>query len=81
MNIASLVLGIISILGCCTGTGMLVGIPCGIIGLILGDKYKKEVDENNSNAKAGVVCSKVGLGIAGAWIVFILILALSSATS
>lgn len=73
MNVASLVLGIISIVSCCTFGGMLVGIPCGIIGIVLAGKHKKEVDETNSLAKAGEVCSKVGLGIAGAWIAFLLI--------
>ena len=78
MNVASLVLGIISIISCCTFGGMLVGVPCGIVGLILADKHKKDIDENNSLANAGGICSKVGLGIAGAWIAFILIAVMGS---
>ncbi len=73
MNIASLVLGIISIVTCCSGYGALVGIPCGIVGIVLANSYKKEVDENNGLCTAGSICSKVGLSIVG---VYILIIAL-----
>lgn len=64
---ATLVLGIISIIGAfCYG---FVGIVCGVIGLILGNKAVKEYEANPSaftgnsynNAKAGRICSIIGL--------------------
>ncbi len=68
---ASLVLGIISILGgFCYGV---VGVICGIIGLVLANKDLKLYKENPemysaasySNLKAGRVCSIIGLIIGG----------------
>jgi uncharacterized protein YacL len=77
---ASLVLGIISILGgFCYGFG---GIICGIIGLVLANKDKKLYDANPemyskasySNMNAGRVCSIIGL-IIGALVIITMIIA------
>jgi M penetrans paralogue family 26 len=68
---ASLVLGIISILGgFCYGV---VGVICGIIGLVLANKDRKLYNENPDNysassystLNAGRVCSIIGLIIGG----------------
>ena len=75
---ASLVLGIISILGgFCYGV---VGIICGIIGLVLANKDRKLYQENPdtysassySTSNSGRICSIIGLVI-GALVVIVVI--------
>ncbi len=77
---ASLVLGIISIVGAfCYG---LPGLICGIIGLILGNKDRAlyratpelyaQASYNQSNA--GRICSLIGVILAGVIILFYIIL-------
>ena len=53
MAIASLVLGIVSFF-CC-------GLPCSVVGLILGIISKKRKPENNGKATAGIVLSIIAL--------------------
>lgn len=53
MAVASLVLGIVSFL-CC-------GLPCSIVGLILGIISKKRQPMNNGMATAGIVLCIIGL--------------------
>lgn len=65
MAVASLVLGIISIVagifgGLLPGAGTTVGFITGIVGIILGVLGKKE-PEKAGMAKAGMVCSIIGL--------------------
>ena len=76
---AALVLGIISIVGCfCYG---IVGVICGIVALVLGNKaialYKAQPDEytigSYSNAKAGRVCGIVGLALSAIYLIIIII--------
>ncbi|MES2799581.1 MAG: CCC motif membrane protein [Bacteroidota bacterium] len=75
---AVLVLGICSIVGC-----ILYGIPsivCGIIGMVLYKKDKPLYDANpalyelsHKNAKAGYICSIIGLIIGALFLVFVII--------
>ena len=53
MAVASLVLGIVSFF-CC-------GLPCSVVGLILGIISKKRKPENNGKATAGIVLSIIAL--------------------
>lgn len=63
MAVASLVLGILSIVFAFTGSlfGVsFIGAICGVVGIILGVSGKK--DESKAGmAKAGFVCSVIGL--------------------
>ncbi len=73
-----LVLGIVSILGCC-GYGVL-GIICGIIALALATKDQQLYKENQdlytaasySNLKAGKICAIVGLVISAIFLITII---------
>jgi hypothetical protein len=76
---ASLVLGIISIVGAfCYG---IVGLICGIIGLVLANKDRKLYQEapelyapaSYSTTNAGRTCSIIGLIISGLFLLFIII--------
>lgn len=60
--VASLVLGIISMVFIFFGTFAFVGMILAIIGLILGISAKKENPEDGK-AKAGVVLSIIGLAL------------------
>ena len=68
---ASLVLGIVSLVTACLGWGALIGIGTAIAGLVLGTQAKKELPAGypNGSAKAGVICSIIGLVLSG--IVFV----------
>lgn len=60
--VASLVLGIISLVFIFFGTFAFIGMILAIIGLILGISAKKENPEDGK-AKAGVVLSIIGLAL------------------
>jgi hypothetical protein len=76
---AVLVLGIISIVGCC-GYGI-VGLVCGIIAIVLSNKdlkmYKADpslyTPGSYSNLKSGRVCAIVGLSLSALAFIFIVI--------
>jgi len=75
MGIASLVLGICSIVFTVVSAGCLawISIILGIVGTILGAidlKKKKETGLPNGMAKAGLICSVIGLCIAIIALVF-----------
>jgi len=63
-----LVLGIISIIGCCCTYGV-IGIICGIIALVMGktatDLFNsnpgKYTESSNKNVNAGKICAWIGL--------------------
>lgn len=76
---ASLVLGIISIVGAfCYG---IVGVICGIIGLVLANKDRKLYQSapelysqsSYSTSNAGRVCSIIGLILGGIFLLIIII--------
>jgi len=73
MSVASMVLGIISLVLFCL---WYISMPCGIIGLVLGLVAKGRVQRGEAGggamAKTGVVCSIIALALA----VLILILAI-----
>jgi hypothetical protein len=77
--IASLVLGIISILSIFTGSFAFIGLICGIVGIILAVNAKKEIavsgDEGKGMATAGLVCAIIGTAIAGIGVVCVLCVA------
>ena len=58
--IGSLVLGIVSVVFWFLGVGSIVSIVCGIIGLILASKSKKDGFEGGIRT-GGFVCSLIGL--------------------
>ncbi|MDF2543984.1 MAG: putative rane protein [Herbinix sp.] len=60
--IASLVLGIVSLVFIFFGYGALLGLAMAIVGLVLGIQAKKE-NPNNGQAKAGVILCIIGLGL------------------
>ena len=60
MAVASLVLGIVSLVSCVIGLGFPVGTICGVVGIILGYMGKKNAPENSGMATAGMVCSIIG---------------------
>ena len=59
MAIASMVLGIVSIPAICF---WIVGLPCAVVGLILGILYNKN-NEHSPMATAGIVCSIITIAI------------------
>lgn len=65
--IASLVLGIVSIVF--TFIFFIVGLICGIVGIVLAVKAKKEIAASGQGgsgvATAGLVCSIIGLTLSG----------------
>ncbi len=76
---ASLVLGIIAIVGAfCYGV---VGVICGIIGLVLANKDRKMyqaapelyASSSYSTSNAGRVCSIIGLILGGIFLLFLII--------
>lgn len=71
LSIASLVLGILSIVSVFTGIGAILGIIFGIVGIVLGNKALKIGEDGK--AKAGKVCSIIGLCLSGATILFCLL--------
>lgn len=61
-GIASLILGIIGLIGSLTGNLALVGVICAIIGLVLGSKARKILPlEQRGIATAGWICSIIAL--------------------
>jgi ABC-type Fe3+ transport system permease subunit len=79
---ASLVLGIISIVTSICYATALIGIICGIIGLVLGNKdraaYQSSPESyalsSHNQSNAGRTCSIIGVILAGLWILFLLIM-------
>lgn len=66
-GIASLVLGIIALLLCFSGPGALLGLACGIVGLVLGSKARKRLPVTDRGmATAGYVCSIVSICLCAA---------------
>ncbi|MFT4778501.1 MAG: hypothetical protein ACJAU0_001006 [Flavobacteriales bacterium] len=79
-SVASLVLGIVAILGTCLYG--VVGLICGIIGLVLANKDKKMYAETPEEytessyklSNAGRICSIIGLILSAIYIVTILVI-------
>lgn len=72
--IASLVLGILSLVLILTGAGSFIGIITSIIGLVLGSSAKKLLPpEERGMASAGFVCSLIAL-ILSALVALVLLL-------
>lgn len=61
MAIASMVLGIVAIVGACCCT--FVGIICGAIAVILGIISRKQQREGDQMALAGIICGAIGAAI------------------
>ncbi len=75
---ASLVLGIISIVGC--GLYGIPGLVCGIIAISLHNKDKKVYATNPNlyahsfkNSKAGYICGIIGLSLSILFMIFIIV--------
>jgi M penetrans paralogue family 26 len=79
---ASLVLGIISIVTSLCYVSALIGIICGIIGLVLGNKDRSAyqatpelyTSTSYSQSNAGRTCSIIGLILSALWLVFLIIM-------
>lgn len=69
--VAALVLGIIAAASCFFGMGAIVGLVCGIIGIVMSNKAK-EAGNNEGIRKAGFVCSIVGTAIAGIALIIVI---------
>jgi len=75
---ATLVLGIISILGsCCYG---IVGLICGIIALFISKKSNQLLKENpngysdSGNLKAGRICAIIGVVLSALMVIYMFLL-------
>lgn len=74
--VASLILGILAIVGC--STYGVVSIPCGIIAIVLARQVKQQIiaqevsPSSESLAKAGSICGIVGMCVGGLMLVFLL---------
>lgn len=67
MGVASLVLGILSLLCCLTGIGAIFGIIMGIIGLVLGSKARDLLPQTERGmATTGWICSIIALCLCAA---------------
>lgn len=91
-SVASLILGILSILLWCTIVTdsfddlCWAAIPLGIIGLVLGCIARKEIknanhDKSTAMATAGIVCSIIGLSITALLVMLILLMAIGYAAT
>ncbi len=69
LGIASLVLGICSIV---FSWVFYLGIPCGIVGIVLGVKQKRT--SPNKLATAGLILSIIGLVCAVLWVLVVLLI-------
>lgn len=69
MAIASLVLGIVSVVFCCA---WYLAIPAAIVGLVLGIKANKVV--KTGLGTAGIVLSIIGLIVAVIWVIVVVII-------
>ncbi len=66
LGIASMICGIVSLIGCCGA--WYIGVPCGIVAIILGIVQIVK-NESKGMAIAGIVCGAIG-GIMGIiWLV------------
>lgn len=82
LGLAALILGIVAFL---TSWFPLLGIPVGVVGLILGilglNKVKKGLATNRGMALAGVILSAIGLLFAIGWIILSAVLYASGSYS
>lgn len=79
LAIASLILGIVSLICCCFGSGAIIAVILGIIGLVVAGKAKREGYIGGMRT-AGFVCSLIGLCVGG--VVFVVaLMALGSLAS
>lgn len=62
--LAALILGIVAAASCFFGIGAVVGLVCGIIGIVMSNKAKA-AGNTEGIRKAGFICSVVGTVIAG----------------
>ncbi len=78
-SVASLIMGILSLLLLCAYGG---GIPFGIMGIVFGVIAKKEIQNDSTNTKGGsgmatggIVCSVIGLVLSVLFLLIIIIVA------
>lgn len=62
--LAALILGIVAAASCFFGMGAVVGLVCGIIGIVMANKAKA-AGNTEGICKAGFICSIIGTVIAG----------------
>ena len=66
--IASLVLGIVSVAFCFFGTLIIIGLACGIVGIVLAAKGQNS--HKKGFATAGLVLSIVGVSLGAVFLIF-----------
>lgn len=83
-SVASLVLGIVSlvlsIICCCTYFSWIISIICGILGIIFGCLAKDQDGNREGIAKAGIICSIIGITLSIIMVILFTILAISNPT-
>ena len=79
LAIASMILGIVTLVFFWL---FYIALPTGIPGLVLGIiSLKKNISSSKGMAKAGVIMSAIGLGLAILFVVFIICIAISASSS
>lgn len=69
-GVASMILGIASIIMMCTFYGI-ISFICGVTGLVLSKLSEKESGyQRNGFATAGLICSVIGIAISMLWLIF-----------
>lgn len=75
-SIASMVLGIVSIVLCCSN---IIAIVCGILAIVFAKKENQNGIEN-SYTKAGFICGLIGAILATFYLVYIIVIAIIGST-
>lgn len=73
LGIASLVLGIVSIVLCCAYAGIWAGIPAVVLGYLSMNKAKQGLATNRGLALAGLITGAIGVALAVILIILVII--------
>ncbi|MBO5487307.1 MAG: DUF4190 domain-containing protein [Eubacterium sp.] len=76
--IASMVLGIVSIVFCCSS---IIGLVTGIIAIVLAQKERNEGRADNGYVKAGLICGIIGAILSGLVLVYYIILLIAGSAA
>jgi hypothetical protein len=72
LGLIAMIVGIASIpLACCFGAGTVLGIIAVILGYMGKGKAEKGEATNGGQARAGLICGFVGIGIGILWFIFV----------
>lgn len=76
--IASMVLGIVSIVLCCSS---LLGVICGVIAIVLAQKEKNEGRGESGFVKAGLICGIIGAILSGLALLYYIVIMIIGGTA